>query len=86
MSTVRCTICGAMVPAIYVGSSGACYECRLASFIPPWYKKAERYEYDPAWGHSNATRKPATGVDWLDEGHVRICDALLMCRKYGRPG
>jgi hypothetical protein len=74
---VTCPICGSVVPSIYVGSSGACVECRLAGFIPAWYQKAEKYEYVEQYGHANATRKPPTGIEWLDQGRVRICDALM---------
>ncbi|NLF31550.1 MAG: hypothetical protein GX591_11775 [Planctomycetes bacterium] len=74
-----CTICGADVPHYYAGSSGACFDCRLAAHIPPWYAAAERYAYDPAVGHANATRRPSTGMDWLDQSPTRICDALAMC-------
>jgi len=75
-----CCACGADVPAIYVGSSGACFDCQVAAHIPPWYATAERYVFDPAVGHENATRTPSTGLDWLDQSPTRICDALVACR------
>ena len=78
---VTCPMCNALVPEIYLGSGGACFDCRLASFVPPWYPKAEKYVYVEAYGHSNATRKPAMGIEWLDAGRIRICDAMMCARK-----
>ena len=75
----RCRVCNQQYPAIYLGSSGVCCECRWAAYLPSWYKKAEKYMYDPIWGHKNATRRPATGVSFLDESHIRVCDALEAC-------
>lgn len=47
-----------------------CLECFIIAHIPRDYERRERYEHD------NATRRPLTGVEWLDGG---------VCRMYGAP-
>ena len=34
--------------------------------------------------HFNATRRPPLGIDWLDERHQTLGEALLMCRRKPR--
>ena len=77
----RCRVCNQQYPAIYLGSSGVCCECRWAAYLPSWYKRAEKYEFVEQFGHANATRTPRTGIDWLDESHLRVCDLLMMGTK-----
>ena len=64
----KCTVCGGGVEG---GVQTTCYGCHLDSLIPGWYCGAEGYEYIPAYGHANATRKPMTGLAILDcpSGH-----------------
>ncbi|KKL81307.1 hypothetical protein LCGC14_1996100 [marine sediment metagenome] len=49
-----------------------CYGCHLDGYIPRWYPAEEGYEFVEAFGHSNATDHPQTGVPILDSTPKRI--------------
>ena len=72
----ECASCRQEYPAYYL-AGGLCDGCRWDTWIPGDYSARERYEYDPAWGHANRTRRPATGIDFLDSG-PSVFDALRM--------
>ena len=59
---------------LYLRGDGLCEECYLASLLPPWYKAAEKYL------NGNATRKPNTGVPWLDTSTPSLRE-MAICRK-----
>lgn len=77
-----CPKCGDVVPVYYVARL-VCYSCHLDLYVRPGYAKAEQYRWDPAWGHSNATKRPPLGIPFLDETAPRIGMMLLMHK--GRP-
>jgi hypothetical protein len=80
----RCPVCGQDTKGrTYTGPAGhtvvirrrrmdaatVCLECFIAAHLPPGYERRERYV------QNNATRRPATGVAWLDEGLRRVRSA-----------
>lgn len=62
---MTCPRCGRRGPAFYF-ASGVCDDCRWDAWIPRDYAAREKYVYDPAWKHANATRRPPLGVAFLD--------------------
>ncbi len=66
-----CIVCGIPTPPLYL-TAGHCETCRLATWLPDDYQKQERYQYDPAEGHANATRRPSAGVALLNGHPPRI--------------
>ncbi len=75
----RCTKCGQVVPEYYL-TRGLCDDCKWDTWIPRGYQDRENYEHDAAWGHDNATRRPALGVRFLDHHLPPVGMVLLLAR------
>ena len=69
--TARCVDCGKGFPAYYL-CRGLCETCRIATWLPADYQRREEYAFDRVWQHSNARKKPPTGVPFLDDQPPRI--------------
>lgn len=58
-----CGVCGGKTENV---TADICYGCHLAGFLPAGYQKRERYLWDSAFAHLNATAHPQTGNALLD--------------------
>ena len=84
MTLKPCACCHSPVPAYYLTIQGLCDDCKWVTWIPKGYARRECYENDPLWGHENATRRPPTGVEFLDRRRKLVSDAVPMCRRKPR--
>ncbi|MCE5277178.1 MAG: hypothetical protein ABFD92_16745 [Planctomycetaceae bacterium] len=62
-----CTVCGGKIERPSASCPDVCYGCWLDSLVPDDYWVAESYSYSSYAGHRNATLRPPTGVEILDE-------------------
>ena len=61
-----CKGCNRVYPEHYL-TDWLCEDCRLDTWIPDWFEAEEDYIWIEAFKHSNATRRPMTGIEWFDK-------------------
>jgi hypothetical protein len=76
---VTCRVCGGTFDPYYI-SAGLCDGCKWDTYIPKGYMAREKYEHDPAWGHTNRTVRASLGVGFLDKHLLTCLEVMAMCK------
>lgn len=80
---MNCKKCGQTITES-LSRKKMCYSCYLNSFIPGWYPRREAYAFDVVYKHSNATRRPKTGVALLDSKPPTLAERSVYLNKKPR--